>query len=190
MTPVDPVDRAARALARDRLVVFPTDTLYGLGARADRPSAVRRLLMAKGRPPSIPLSFAVSSYEEIERWASLDPPARAEVRGRLPGPYTLLLRANAHARRSLAPAVVGPGGTIGVRIPDHPIARRLAFRSGPVVATSANRHGRPPARSIEAARRTFETAVEVYLDGPPAPRGRPSQIIDLTGGAPRAVPRG
>ncbi len=119
----------------------------------------------------------------------LDPSARSIVRARLPGPYTLIFKASPRARRELAPAVLGPGATIGIRIPDHPTARALARRSGPIVSTSANRHGQPPAPTPAAARAAFGRWVRVYLPAQPEPSGRPSEILDLTGARPRPIRR-
>ncbi|MCI4362391.1 MAG: threonylcarbamoyl-AMP synthase [Thermoplasmata archaeon] len=184
------IARAVRALRRGGLVVYPTDTLVGLGARADDPAAVQRLLEAKARPSSTPISIALSSHEEVERWTDLSEPRRAWIRRHLPGPYTALLPASSEALAKFAPSVLGPGGTIGVRIPDHPLARSLAELVGPLTATSANRHGEPPARSVADARRVFGGDVSVYLDGAPAPSGRPSELVDLTGARPRSVRRG
>ncbi|HEV8049488.1 MAG TPA: L-threonylcarbamoyladenylate synthase [Thermoplasmata archaeon] len=184
------IDRAVRALRRGQLVVYPTDTLLGLAARADDANAVARLMAAKARPSTAPLSVAVSSYEEIEPLADLDGPRRAWLRRHLPGPYTALLPASATAKTSLAPGVVSSAGTIGIRIPDHPLARTLAELVGPVTSTSANRHGAPTTRSLAEARRVFGREVAVYLDGAPAPSGRPSELVDLTGTKPRSVRRG
>lgn len=178
----------ARALAAGGLVVHPTDTLYALAARALDRAAVARLIAVKGRRPGQPLSVAVSSVEELERWARLGPSSRRFVRNELPGPYTVLLRPSEEGRRSLAPEVAA-GPTIGLRVPDHPLARELARRVGPIVATSANRSGEPAARSVEAARRALGAAVAAYLDAPPSPSGRPSTLIDLTGARPRPVRR-
>jgi len=184
------VDAAVATLARGGLVVYPTDTLLGLGARADRPAAVERLIRAKERSPSQSISFAVSSYEEIERWAELTTARRAEVRRLLPGPYTILLPATPDAVRRLAPALISGSGTVGVRIPDHPVARELARRAGPITCTSANRHGRPPARTVLEARRDLGDAVGTYLAAEPAPSGVPSTLVDLTGATARPVRRG
>jgi L-threonylcarbamoyladenylate synthase len=189
VTPAAGIDRAARVLGRGGLVVYPTDTLLGIGARATDRRAVARLRAAKGRGPRSPLSFMVSSFEEVEPWVELDPPRRAALRALLPGPYTLLLTPSGRARRALAPGLLGPGGTVGIRIPDHPVARALAARAGPVVSTSANRHGAPPARSLAAARRVFGRAVGCYLAPTPPPRGRPSTIVDLTRARPRTIRR-
>ena len=183
------LDAAVRALEAGGVVAYPTDTLVGLGACAGDRSAVRRLVELKGRPGGLPLSIAVSSLEEIEPWTDLVPAARAFARRALPGPYTLLVRASPAARRRLAPGIVGPDGTVGVRLPDHPIARELARRAGPLTATSANRHGSPPAPSVAAARAIFGTAVQGYVDGPPRPTGRPSALADLRGTSPRIVVR-
>src|SRR5580700_5735562 len=161
------LERAVRALRNGELVVYPTDTLLGLAARASDPAAVDRLQHAKARPTSSPVSVAVSSYEEIEPLAELDGPRRAWLRRNLPGPYTALLPASPSARMSLAPGVVGAEGTIGVRIPDHPLARSLAELVGPLTSTSANRHGAPPARTVAEARRVFGREVAVYLEGAP-----------------------
>lgn len=184
------VERAVRALRDGKLVVYPTDTLVGLGARADDPEAVERLIEAKARPSGTPLSVALSSYDEVEPWAEITDPRRAWMRRHLPGPYTALLPASSAAKTAFAPAVVSPSGTIGIRIPDHPLARTLAELVGPVTSTSANRHGAPAARSVAEARKIFGREVAVYLDGAPAPTGRPSTLVDLTGAKPRTIPRG
>jgi len=185
----DRLAAAVAALRRGELVVYPTDTLLGLGARATDARAVDRLLAAKDRPAAMPISVAVSSYEELEPLVEWGPAARAEARVLLPGPVTLLVRASRQARRTLAAPLISPSGTLGVRIPDHPVARSLAQGAGPITATSANRHGEPAARTVPEARRALGRSVSVYLPARPAPTGRPSTLIDLTGATPRVVPR-
>ncbi len=180
---------AARALRAGGLVVYPTDTLLGLGARATDDRAVERLARVKQRAPDQPISLAVSSLADVEAWTDLEPPALRFARTHLPGPFTLVARPSRSARRSLAPALFGPGGTLGLRLPDHPAARELARRVGPITATSANLHGQPPCRTIREARRTFGGAVEVYVAAPPRGSGRPSTLVDLTRGTPRAIER-
>jgi L-threonylcarbamoyladenylate synthase len=180
---------AVRAIAAGELVVYPTDTLIGIGARATDEAAVDRLAAAKDRPPSLPVSVAVSSPEEIEPFARVSPEARRFLRRHLPGPYTVLLEPSSLGRRRLAAPLVGAAGFVGFRVPDHPLARELARRAGPITATSANRHGAPPARTPAAARSAFGTSVSVYLPAQPRPSGRPSTLVDLTGDDPRVVPR-
>ncbi len=183
------IGAAARAHFRGAHVVHPTDTLYALAARADAPAAVDRLLKAKGRAQAQRLSVAVSSIEELETWAILSDAARRFVRRHLPGPWTLLVRPSAEARRRFAPAVAG-GDRIGLRVPDHPVARELARRVGPITATSANRSGAPAAKTVRDARRALGGSVAVYLDGAPRPSGTPSTLVDLTGPRPSVRKRG
>jgi len=179
---------AVRVLRRGGLVVYPTDTLLGLGALARHRGAVGRLLAAKGRAASQPISLCLSSTEEVDRFADLSPSARRFVRRHLPGPYTILVRPSREARRTLAPPIAGRR-TIGIRVPDHPIARALAHSGGPITATSANRHGEAPARSRAEARRGLGRSVAVYLPAEPAGSGAPSTLVDLTGPEPRLVAR-
>jgi L-threonylcarbamoyladenylate synthase len=176
----DPLDAAARALARGELVVYPTDTLWGLGARATDPKAVERLYTAKGRPTSQPVSIAVSSLEEIEPLAELTEPQRAFLRTELPGAVTALVAPSEAARRTLSPRLFGPGPTLGIRIPDHPTARELARRAGPITCTSANRHGAPDPRGVAGMRSQLGASVAHYLTVGPAPRGSASRIVILT----------
>jgi len=184
-----PLATAARAVERGEVVVYPTDTILGLGVSATDESAVARLSELKRRPPDQPISVTVSSLPELEQWARLDGPALRFARLHLPGPYTILARPSGRARRALAPALLARNGTIGLRLPDHPVARELARRAGPITATSANLHGSPPVRSLREARRTFGADVAVYLAPRPRGSGRPSTLVDLTRGTPRPVAR-
>jgi len=187
---MDPrVAAAGRALRAGALVVYPTDTLLGLGARATDDRAVERLAAVKDRPAGQPISVAVSSFTDLETMAALEPSGLRFARRQLPGPYTILARPSAFARHTFAPAIFARNGTIGLRLPDHPVARELARRAGPITATSANLHGRPPARTVREARREFGTQVAVYLSGRPRGSGRPSTLIDLAHGPPREVER-
>ena len=180
---------ALRALAAGELIVYPTDTLFGLGASAEVVEAVARVERAKGRPGGRPISVVVSSVEEVDRLAEASPLARRFLRTHLPGPYTVLLRPSALARARLAPRLFAGTGTLGLRVPDLPVAREIARRAGPVTATSANLHGAPPCRTIHAARSVFGRKVRAYLARGPRPAGRPSTVVDLTRREPRVVAR-
>lgn len=184
----DPLNAAVRALRSGGLVAYPTDTLYGLAVRAGDRRAVARLFEVKRRPPGAPISVAVSSTEELEPLARLSVAGRRFARRNLPGPYTLLARARG-TPGLLAPELLGPAGMIGLRVPDHPVARELARRAGPITATSANRHGAPTPGDPAGLRAVFGTEVRVYLGGTPSPTGRPSELVDVTGKSPRRVPR-
>lgn len=185
----DPRTAAVEAVRRGLPVVYPTDTLWGLGVRPGDARAVRRLYELKGRPGGMPVSVAFSSYEELEPFVELSPTARATVRRWLPGPFTFLLPASTRARREWVPSILGESSTVGVRIPDHPVARDFLAQTGPLTTTSANRHGRPPCRSVSEARRVFGHRVAAYLGAGPAPSGRPSTIVVLTGARPRILRR-
>jgi len=186
----DGLGGAVRSLRRGGLVVYPTDTLWGLGVRPDDPAAVRRLYALKERPGGMPVSVAVSSYEELEPFVELSSTARATIRRWLPGPFTFLLRASPKARREWAPSVLGESHTVGVRIPGHPVARALLARTGPLTTTSANRHGARPCRSAAETRRLFGARVGAYVTGGDPPSGRPSTIVVLTGPRPHILRRG
>jgi L-threonylcarbamoyladenylate synthase len=184
-----PVADAVRALAAGRLVVYPTDTLLGLAAGATDPEALERLAAAKGRPSGLPVSVTLSSTEELEPFTELAPTGRRFVRTHLPGPYTVLARTSALGRRTFPEPVRSGTDTVGFRIPDHPLARELARRAGPITATSVNRHGDAPCRTLAEARRTFGDEVAVYLTGGPRPSGRPSTLVDVAHDPPLRVAR-
>ncbi len=177
----DSMTHAVRALRAGRIVGYPTDTLYGLAVPARNAAAVDALVRLKGRAAGQPISVAFSSFEELEPYLELSTEGRSFVRTHLPGPFTIVAPGSPRAGREFAPSIAA-GGSIGIRIPDHPLARALAQHAGPITATSANRHGTPPARTATEARRVFGNEVAVYLPSEPAPSGAPSTLVDLTRG--------
>jgi len=176
---------ALAALDRSELVVYPTDTLYGLGADALDVDAVVRVFEAKQRPRDQPLSVAVADLAMLQRVARIPAAHRGLVERLLPGPVTLILRPDPGMPDELRGGAPG----LGVRIPAHPIARELCARFGPVTATSANLHGQASPATIAEARRQLGASVQAYLDAGPL-QGKPSTVIDLTGPAPRVVREG
>jgi L-threonylcarbamoyladenylate synthase len=179
----DLLARAVRALRAGQIVGYPTDTLYGLAVPATNVAAVDALVRLKGRAIGQPISVAFSSFEELEPYAELSAEGRSFVRTHLPGPFTVLAPGSARAGREFAPSIAA-GPSIGIRIPDHPLARALAQHAGPITATSANRHGAPPSRTATEARRVFGDRIAIYLPSEPAPSGAPSTLVDLTRSAP------
>ncbi|MBI4227371.1 MAG: threonylcarbamoyl-AMP synthase, partial [Candidatus Omnitrophica bacterium] len=167
-------------LRQGGLVVFPTETVYGVGARADDPSAVARLCEAKGRPADKPLTLHLATVEAARAVPVEWPPAAQALARRFwPGPLTLVLR-----RR-------GAAGTVGVRVPRHPVAAALlAAARVPVVASSANRSGQPAPTTAEAAAQALGGAVERVLDAGPSAVGEPSTVVDCSGTAPVIVRAG
>jgi L-threonylcarbamoyladenylate synthase len=174
------IDRIRDVVASGGLVVYPTDTAYGLGADPFQDKAVDRLFAAKDRPRDQAVSVAVADIPEVFRFGVATPIAEAFCAKNLPGPYTVVLRATAQAPRP----ILSKDGRIALRIPAHPLPRLLAKAVGPITATSANRHGRPSSVTCDAARDQLGDLVDVYLDGGPTPLGGESTVIDLSG--PRA----
>jgi L-threonylcarbamoyladenylate synthase len=157
------LDAAVQALRDGDLVVFPTETVYGLGAHAGHPAALRRVFELKGRPLSHPLIVHLDSVRYLTRWAREVPPAAEQLAASFwPGPMTLVLP-RAH---NVHPLVTGGQDTIAVRIPSHPMAQQLltAFGGG-IAAPSANRYGRLSPTRAEHVRDEFGDAVRVVLDG-------------------------
>lgn len=179
------LERALAALHADQLVAFPTETVYGLGAAAESLDALTRLFAAKGRPTTHPVIVHGADATVLERYGHGFPPS-AEVLASAfwPGPLTLVV-----PRSSRVPdAVSGGQDTVGVRVPDHPLALALlgAFGSG-VAAPSANRFGRVSPTSADAVRAELADAVEVVLDGGAPAIGIESTVLDLTSQSPTVL---
>jgi L-threonylcarbamoyladenylate synthase len=174
--------RAARILRAGELVVFPTETVYGLGADARNASAVRRIYTLKGRPSAHPVIVHLADAGQLEEWVRVVPPAaRALAAAFWPGPLTLVLKKGA---RVPAP-VTGGGDSVAVRVPAHPVAQALlkAFAGG-IAAPSANRYGRVSPTTAQHVREEFGTRAPFILDGGPCPVGVESTIVALTGRRP------
>jgi L-threonylcarbamoyladenylate synthase len=171
------LDQIRDVLRGGGLVVYPTDTAYGLGADPFQEKALDRLFTAKSRPRDEPLSMAVADIADIFRFGDPTPIAQAFCAKNLPGPFTVVLQATAEAPR----AMVSRDGRIALRIPGHPIPRLLAKAIGPITSTSANRHGQPAPRTCEAAREQLGDRVDLYIDGGATPLGGESSVVDLSG---------
>lgn len=171
--------RCLKALEAGALVVLPTDTVYGLAARADSGEAVAAVFAVKGRDTAKSLVVMVGSAEEAESLAS--PEDRASLR-RLsplwPGPLTVVVGASGVPWRShLAPGTE----TLGVRVPDHPFMLRLLSMSGPLAVTSANLSGKPAPRSFAEIDPSLLDRVELALDAGRCGSGVPSTVVELEG---------
>jgi L-threonylcarbamoyladenylate synthase len=168
---------AGRAVQRGRLVVLPTDTVYGIGADAFNATAVAALLSAKGRGRQMPPPVLVSAKTTLEALASGIPDwARALADEFWPGPLTLVL----HQQTSLQWDLGETRGTVAVRMPDHEVAIELLSRTGPMAVSSANRTGLPPAQDADNAEKMLGEHVRVILDAGPTPGAVPSTIVDCT----------
>jgi L-threonylcarbamoyladenylate synthase len=171
------IARAAVLLRAGDPVAFPTETVYGLGARANDADAVRRIYEAKGRPEHKPLIVHVRDVEQarllVREW-----PPEAEELARLywPGPLTLVL-----PRAAIVPDVVTAGrDSVAVRAPAHPIAQRLIVACGfALAAPSANPSGLPPPTSAAEVAASLRGKIRLVVDGGPTPGRTPSTILDL-----------
>jgi L-threonylcarbamoyladenylate synthase len=171
------VEAAALALQRGRLVVLPTDTVYGIAADAFDPEAVRDLLAAKGRGRSMPPPVLVSAATTLDALAVQVPSwARALVEEFWPGALTLVC----HAHSSLQWDLGDTRGTVAVRMPDHDVALDVLERTGPLAVSSANLTGQPAATDAEQAAGMLADKVEVIVDGGTSPGGAASTIVDTT----------
>jgi L-threonylcarbamoyladenylate synthase len=178
---------AVSALKGGRLVVLPTDTVYGIGADAFDGEAVSSLLSAKGRGRDMPVPVLVGSWHTIEGLVySLPQSARELIRAFWPGALSLVVHQAPSLRWDLGDA----NGTVMVRMPLHPVAIELLREVGPMAVSSANISGRPAAVTAEDARGQLGDLVEVYLDAGPSQQQAASTIVDLTGDDPRVLRQG
>lgn len=177
------VQRAAELLRAGELVAFPTETVYGLGADASNPEAVAKIFATKGRPADHPLIVHIPDVTYLERWArDIPPEARVLAEKFWPGALTLILR----RLPGVPDAVTGGQDTVGLRVPNHPLALELlkAFAergNGGIAAPSANRFGRISPTTAQHVKDDLGTAVSLILDGGPCQVGIESTIVDLTG---------
>ena len=179
------VEQATAILRRGGLVAFPTETVYGLGADAENPDAVARIFAAKGRPANHPVIVHIGHTDLLEHWATDIPPSAWLLAKHFwPGPLTLILKRDAH----VLDAVTGGQDTVGLRMPDHPVALALlsAFGGG-VAAPSANRYGRISPTTAQHVRDELGEAVDGVLDGGQCRVGIESTILDLSGAHPQVL---
>lgn len=182
------VDEAARVLREGGLVVFPTDTVYGVGAAVDRPDAVARLYVAKGRPLDRPIPVLIADLDQLERLARDVNDAILRLARRFwPGALTIVVP----AQPWLPVEIVRDTGAVGLRMPDHPVALAIIRAAGGAVATtSANRSGEREACTVEEAVAALGETVDLYVDGGRTPGGIPSTVVALQDGEIRILRRG
>jgi len=178
----DEINRAAQLLRAGRLVAFPTETVYGLGANALDPDAVARIYAVKGRPPTSPLIVHVASAEMAKALVSAWPEAADLLTKRFwPGPLTLVL-----GKRPAIPDIVTAGlTTVGLRMPAHPVALALIRAAGvPLAAPSANRFTELSPTTADHVRRSLGDDVDLILDGGPCQVGIESTVVSVAGPQP------
>jgi tRNA threonylcarbamoyl adenosine modification protein (Sua5/YciO/YrdC/YwlC family) len=185
--PAEGVDAAVHAIRRGQLVVFRTDTVYGLAADAFSPEAVGRLLDAKGRGRDMPSPVLVPNLRTLDGLLDVVPPAaRLLAEAFWPGALTIVV----HHAATLAWDLGETKGTVALRMPLDPVALNVLEQTGPLAVSSANRSGMPPATECSEAARQLGRAVDVYLDGGECGDPVPSTIVDLTGERPTVLRQG
>ncbi len=174
------IRRAAKLLAGGGLVAFPTETVYGLGANALNPRAVKNIFKAKGRPSDNPLIVHIATMKELESVADQVPEAARRLMKKFwPGPLTFVL-----PKKKIVPSVVTAGGpTVAVRMPKHPVALALIKAAGcPVAAPSANLAGRPSPTTATHVAHDLGDKIDCILDGGKTRHGLESTVIDFRNG--------
>ena len=180
--------RAAELLRRGLLVVYPTETFYGLACDPRQAKAVERIFEAQGRPERMALPLIAGDRDAVRLCAPAVPDhAQRLMEAFWPGPLTLVLLAG----DDLPSRLLGGGHTVGVRVSSHPVAAALARAAGgPIVATSANRSGAPPPSTAVEALEALGDTVSLILDGGPTQGGNSSTVLDLTVDPPRLIRSG
>ncbi len=169
------IGNASRIIIGGGVVVYPTETVYGLGASALDDQAVLRVFQIKRRPLIKPIFLAVSSIEMLEKVAVISQADLALLGQLLPGPVSVLVK-----KRSIVPDVLTAGSSmVGIRFPDHEVALRIIDQAGPITSTSANRTGAPSPISAAEVSREIAERVDMVLDGGKCKYAQPSTLLDL-----------
>ena len=181
------IDKGIEILRQGGVIAFPTDTVYGLGSDAFNPAAVERIYEIKGRPRNSQFPLLIADVETLATLARPIPgPAWFLARRFWPGGLTLVL----HKADSL-PAHLAPGPTIAIRIPNHRVCLALIEHlKGPIIGTSANASGQPPAVTADEVRRQLGGRLDLIVDGGRCPGGTESTIVDVSGEPPVMLRQG
>jgi L-threonylcarbamoyladenylate synthase len=183
----DNIQRASKVVKNGGIIIYPTDTVYGLGCSPFNAEAVKRIFKTKGERKDKPLPILSSDKENVQKIAYLNEKARKIAQRFWPGALMLVVK----KKPSLPDIVTCGSDSVGVRIPKHAVAIRLiSLCDGLLVGTSANKTGeKPPKTATEAAKQLGEQ-VDLILDGGPSPLGEESSVVDLTAQRPRMLRRG
>ncbi|MEM2142794.1 MAG: L-threonylcarbamoyladenylate synthase [Candidatus Thorarchaeota archaeon] len=180
----DAAKRAVEVLRSGGLVVYPTDTSYGISCDPSNEDAILRLLEAKQRPASMGLPLLYSDLAMCDQYLDLNEFERVIAKMFWPGPLTLVVT----ARTRLPYSVTGKHDKVAARIPDHSVPRAISrMLGGPIVGTSANRTGGPSPFDIETARAQLGNLVELYLDSGPSSAKKNSTIVEVEPGDPASI---
>jgi L-threonylcarbamoyladenylate synthase len=183
----DNIKKASKIVGKEGLVIFPTDTVYGLGCNPFNIEAVEKVFKVKGERKNKPLPILASSLRAVERIAHMNKNARKIAKQYWPGPLTLVVP----KKPTLPNMVTCSLESVGVRIPNHKVALQLiTLCGGLLVGTSANKTGEKPPKTAQEAARQLGEEVDIVLDDGPTPLGQESSVIDLTQKEPKILREG
>jgi L-threonylcarbamoyladenylate synthase len=173
----DAIPRATQFLRQGGLVAFPTDTVYGVGASIDKPEAIKRIYQVKGRGSQKAIPVLLASAAAMSDVVHPLPPTIMRLAEWFwPGPLTIVV-----PKHPNLPGEISATPTVGVRIPDHPVALALLSAAGPLAVTSANRSGGPNSTTAASVRSYLGGKIDLILDGGETPGGMPSTVVELRG---------
>lgn len=180
------IEQATATLKNGGTVVFPTDTVYGLGADAFSEGAILKLFEIKARQPNQAIAVLIGDPTQLEQLTeNISPAAMQLVRRYWPGALTVVV-----PRRANVPEILSPTPTLGVRMPDHPVALALLRTTGPLAVTSANLSGRENTTTAQEVLAQLDGRFDLLLDGGTTPGGVPSTVVDMTGQHPKILRQG
>jgi L-threonylcarbamoyladenylate synthase len=171
---------AVEVVRKGGVVLFPTETFYGLGVDPQRRDAVERVYAMKGRPAELALPVLCADWAQLEDLVEVPERHRVRLSRIWPGAVTTVLR----CRRDLPSGVAG---TVAVRIPGHAMLRTVLYRTGPLTGSSANRHGRPACTEVDSALDSLVEPPDLVLDGGTTDGGQPTTVVDLTCNPPAVI---
>jgi L-threonylcarbamoyladenylate synthase len=180
--------RAVEALRQSEVIVFPTETFYGLGANALDEAAVARVVSLKGRGPESPISVIIADEEMLNSLVTEITPAAKKIMSHFwPGPLTLVLP----AKKGLPAPLLNRQGGLALRISSHPMATQLVRTLGsPVTATSANPSGKEPARTLAQAQAYFSGRLRIFVDGGELSGKKGSTVVEISDGQVKTIREG
>ena len=181
------IDKATDTLKNGGVVAFPTDTVYGIGVDPFHPEAIQKLYTIKGRPRDKPIPILVGSYQDVENVAQNLPKIFFQlIKQFWPGALTLIVEA-----KGLPTQITAGGKTVGLRMPNHPIAlKMLRCFAGPIATTSANKSNKAPTTSKLQIERELGSLVDLIIDGGETNTGTSSTVIDLIETPPKVLRQG
>jgi len=168
-------ENASRIIIGGGVVVYPTETIYGLGANALDDQAIMRVFQIKKRPLTKPIFLAISSFDMLEKVGEVTKEEISILEKLLPGPVSVLIK-----KRNIVPDILTAGSQmVGIRFPDHEIALKIIDRAGPITSTSANRTGAPSPTTASEVSKEIAERVDAILDGGKCIYAQPSTLLDL-----------